>query len=239
MGHDLITIYWIKALEYVLAVSYLPLFFLFWKFASPKREAVVAVRAVAPGWADQLAGFFQVPANLFFHPGHTWVRMDGGDTVTVGISDFAQRLVGPLGRIQLPAVGASLAQGEAALTLDAGGASVPMLSPIDGTVVAVNPRLGDTSGVVNDSPYGDGWLLKVKSSRLAGNLKHLMSGALARRWMDTVCETLGAEMAPMELGKVYLDGGQLVDGLARSLSHDEWDRVARRFFLTEDGGPHA
>ncbi len=90
--------------------------------------------------------------------------------------------------------------------------------------------------MVNDSPYGDGWLLKVKSSRLAGNLKNLMSGALARRWMDTVCETLGAEMTPMELGKVYLDGGQLVDGLARSLSHDEWDRVARRFFLTEDGG---
>jgi hypothetical protein len=46
-------------------------------------------------------------------------------------------------------------------------------------------------------------------------------------------------MTPIELGRVYLDGGQLVDGLARSLSHDEWDRVARRFFLTEDGGPDA
>ena len=83
-----------------------------------------------------------MPADLFFHPGHTWVRLDGDDTVTVGISDFAQKLVGPLDRIQLPAVGASLAQGEAALALDADGASVPMLSPVDGTVVAVNPRLG-------------------------------------------------------------------------------------------------
>jgi len=239
MGHDLITIYWIKAVEYVLAVSYLPLFFLFWQFASPRRPAAVAVRAAAPGWADQLAGFFHVPANLFFHPGHTWVRMDEGDTVTVGISDFAQKLVGPLGRIQLPAVGASIAQGEAALALNAGGASVPMLSPIDGTVVAVNPRLGETSRVVNDSPYGEGWLLKVKASRLAGNLKGLMSGPLAGKWMDTVCERLGGEMTSMELGKVYLDGGQLVDGLAHSLSPEDWDRVARRFFLTEDGGRHA
>ena len=81
--------------------------------------------------------------------------------------------------------------------------------------------------------------MKVKSPRLAANLKNLLSGSLARRWMDTVCESLGAEMAPMELGKVYLDGGHLVDGLARSLSHDDWDRVARRFFLTEDGGRHA
>jgi glycine cleavage system H lipoate-binding protein len=239
MGHDLITIYWIKAVEYVLAVSYIPLFFLFWKFASPRREATAVVTAAAPGWADQLAGFFQVPASLFFHPGHTWVRLEGGDTVTVGISDFAQRLVGPLGRIQLPAVGTSLAQGEAALILDADGAAVPMLAPVDGTVVAVNSRLGDMSSHAKDSPYGDGWLLQVKSSRLAANLKNLMSGSLAGKWMDMVCERLGAEMAPMDLGKVYLDGGQLVDGLARSLSPDDWGRVARRFFLTEDGGRHA
>jgi glycine cleavage system H lipoate-binding protein len=239
MGHDLITIYWLKAVEYVLGVSYLPLFLLFWKFASPRREAPVMVAATASGWADQLAGFFQLPADLFFHPGHTWVRLDGGDTVTIGISDFAQKLVGPLGRIRLPQPGALLVQGETALTLETGGAAVPMLAPIDGRVVAVNPALAFSSDVVKQSPYEDGWLMKVQGSRLSANLKNLLSGTLADRWMDTVCETLGAQMAPMELGKVYLDGGHLVDGLARSLSHEEWDRVARQFFLTEEGGRHA
>jgi glycine cleavage system H lipoate-binding protein len=238
MGHDLITIYWIKAVEYVLALSYLPLFFLFWRFTGTERESPVAVRAAAPGWADQLAGFFRVPADLFFHPGHTWVRLEGGDTVTIGLSDFAQRLVGPLGRVQLPAVGMLLVQGEPALTLDADGAAVPMLAPLDGRVIAVNTRLAASSEIVKDAPYGDGWLLKVKSTKLPSNLKSLLSGSLARRWMDTVCESLGAEMAPMELGKVYLDGGHLVDGLARSLSPEAWDQVARRFFLTEDGGRH-
>jgi len=239
MGHDLITIYWLKAVEYILALSYLPLFILFWKFASPKREATVAVHAAVPGWADQLAGYFQVPANLFFHRGHTWVRLDGGDTVTIGVSDFAQKLVGPLGRVQLPTVGTSLVQGEPALVLDADGASVPMLAPVDGTVVAVNEGLAASSDLAKHAPYGDGWMLKVKSTKLASNLKHLLPGPLAIRWMDTVCESLGAEMAPMELGKVYLDGGQIVDGLARSLSPEAWDEIARRFFLTGDGGRHA
>jgi glycine cleavage system H lipoate-binding protein len=239
MGHDLITIYWLKALEYLLAVSYLPLFLLFWKFASPRQVAPVTVAATAPGWADQLAGFFQLPANLFFHPGHTWVRLDGGDTVTIGISDFAQKLVGPLGRVMLPEPGSMLVQGEPALAFDTGGARIPMLAPVDGRVVAVNPALAASSDVVKQSPYEEGWLMKVQSSRLSANLKNLLSGTLASRWMDTVCESLGAEMAPMELGKVYLDGGHLVDGLARSLSHDQWDRVARRFFLTEEGANHA
>jgi glycine cleavage system H protein len=239
MGHDLITIYWLKAIEYVLAVSYLPLFILFWKFVTPAREATVPVHAAAPGWADQLAEFFQVPADLFFHPGHTWVRLEGGDTVTVGISDFAQKLVGPLGRVRLPAIGTPLVQGEPALTLDADGASIPMLAPVDGWVVAVNPALAESSQPVKTSPYGEGWLMKVKSAKLASNVKSLMSGSLARRWMDTVTETLGAEMAPMELGRVYLDGGHLVDGLARSLAQDEWPTLAKRFFLTEDGGRRA
>ncbi len=239
MGHDLITIYWLKAIEYILAVSYLPLFILFWKFATPPREATVVVHATAPGWADQLADFFQVPANLFFHPGHTWVRLEGGDTVTVGISDFAQKLVGSLGRVQLPAVGTSLVQGEPALTLDADGAAIPMLAPVDGRVVAINPALAASSDTVKQEPYAGGWLMKVKSARLASNVKNLMSGSLARRWMDTVCERLGAEMQPMELGRVYLDGGHLVDGLARSLADDEWAALAKRFFLTEEGGPRA
>jgi len=239
MGHDLITIYWLKAIEYVLAVSYLPLFILFWKFATPRREAVAVARVPAPGWADQLSEFFQVPADLFFHPGHTWVRLEGGDTVTVGISDFAQKLVGPLGRVRLPSLGTSLVQCGPALTLDADGAAIPVLAPVDGKVVAVNAALAESSALVKTSPYGDGWLVKVKSARLAANVKNLMSGALARRWMDTVSESLGAEMAPMELGRVYLDGGHLVDGLARSLAADEWPTLARRFFLTEEGGPRA
>jgi hypothetical protein len=146
MGHDLITIYWLKAIEYVLAVSYLPLFILFWKFVTPRREATAPVHAAAPGWADQLADFFQVPADLFFHPGHTWVRLEGGDTVTVGMSDFAQKLVGPLDRVQLPAVGTSLLQGEPALRPDRGGVSTRILEDLGGEKEAVNIWRAQSSG---------------------------------------------------------------------------------------------
>lgn len=239
MGHDLITIYSLKAIEYVLALSYLPLFVLFWRFVTPKRAAKAAVPVpAAAGWADQLTGLFNLPSGLLFHPGHTWARLEGDDTVTIGITDFAQRLAGPLGRVQLPAVGARLIQGEPALTLDADGAAVPMVSPIDGTVTAVNAAIESSPEAIKRSPYGEGWLLRVRSARLAANVRNLLSGGLARRWMEAVTETLGAEMSPAGLGRVYLDGGQVADGIARNLAQDEWARVARRFFLTEEGGRH-
>jgi glycine cleavage system H lipoate-binding protein len=240
MGHDLITIYWLKALEYILAVSYLPLFVLFWKFVTPKRAVAVAAPVAVPGWADQLAGYFQLPAQLFFHPGHAWARVDGPDTVTVGISDFAQRLVGPIDRLRLPSVGAEVMQGAPALALGSAGKGVEMLSPVSGTVLEVNEAAAAEPGSVKRSPYGEGWLFRVRGPQIAANLTSLMTGTFARRWMDAVTEQLGGEFGGRELGHVYADGGVPVDGIAHSLAHERWDELARRYFLTgREGGSHA
>lgn len=238
MGHDLITIYWLKALEYVLALSYLPLFVLFWKLVNPKRPAAAKLRIAAPNWADELRQFFQVPAGIFFHPGHTWARVEADDTVTVGIDAFARQLVGSSAGFRLPAVGDALAQGEPAIALAAAGKQVPMLSPVDGTVVAVNPLAHERPQVLQAAPYDEGWLMKVRSPKLTANLKNLLSGDVARLWMDAATERLGREMGGLELGQLYADGGVPVDGIAVTVSPERWDTIARSFFLTEEGGTH-
>jgi glycine cleavage system H lipoate-binding protein len=147
------------------------------------------------------------------------------------MDDFAQKLVGEVSGVKLPEVGARLGQGEKAWSLVADSKSVDMLSPVDGIVVAVNEQMAATPGRLNQDPYGDGWLLRVKSPRLTANLKQLLSGSLAKRWMEEVCETLRMMMDP-ELGRVYQDGGLPIDGMARGLNPSGWDAVARTFFLT-------
>lgn len=241
MGHDLITIYLLKAVEYVLAVSYLPLFVVFWRLVNPKEPAVAHAPATQGAWADQLRDFFRMPEWMYFHPGHTWARLESDDTVTVGIDAFARQLVGSDARFQLPAVGQALSQGETALSLLARGKSVGMLSPVDGTVVAVNETALESPATLQAAPYTDGWLMRVRSPKLAANLRNLMSGDLARRWMDTACERLGAEMRGHghDLGMVYADGGTLVDGIAPGLAGDRWDEMARTFFLTDQEVPRA
>ncbi|MBP1634850.1 MAG: glycine cleavage H-protein [Acidobacteria bacterium] len=241
MGHDLLTIYHLKGIEYVLAVAYLPLFLLFWRFVNPK-PAVATARAAAPAWADQLAGFFRLPAALFYHPGHAWARLEGAGVVTIGMDDFAQRLIGSIDALRLPEPGAELTQSQPAFAVVSGGKTIPMLAPVGGTVVDVNRAAAAAPHAVKQSPYERGWLLKVRSPQLAAHVKALMTGDLARRWMDTVWEQLGVEAAGAELGAVYLDGGVPVDGLAHSLANEQWDRVARRYLLTEDAteeGTHA
>ena len=229
--HDIFSMYSTKGLEYLIAVVFLFLFIPFWRFVNGAGAAEPAVAWEAPRWVGQLADWFRVPAHVYFHPGHAWATVGDGDLVTVGMDDFARKLVGPVSSIALREVGARVAQGEKAWTLVSDGKSVDMLSPVDGTVVAVNEEVARSPERLGGDPYGEGWLMRVRAPRLAPNMKQLLSGALARRFIEDACDRLQALTTP-DLGRVYQDGGLPVDGMARALRPGDWDRMVRAFFLT-------
>jgi len=229
--HDLLTMASTKAAEYLIAVAFLLLFIPFWRFLNAERVPGRVPTAEAPGWIGRMVDWFLVPDGIYFHPGHAWAMVGEGGLVTVGMDDFAHKLVGRVSAIRLPQVGSRVGQGETGWNLVRDSKSVDMLSPVDGTVVAVNDAVSTSPELVNRDPYGEEWLLKVRADRLPANVKHLLSGAPARRWMEGVCEDLRALMSP-DLGRVYQDGGLPVDGMARALDPARWDAVARMFFLT-------
>jgi glycine cleavage system H lipoate-binding protein len=247
MAHDFLAIYPAKLMEYALAIGYLLLFIPFWRYvqgsrpaparagarqAVEPRAARVAHEAARPAGATALrptSGWFQVPAGIHVHPGHTWARLEKDGLVTVGIDDFAHKLVGPA-TVDLPALGARVAQGEPALALCDEGCSVPMLSPLDGTVVAVNPAAKGDAAALAD-PYGAGWLFKVKATRLTASFRQLLAPPQALRMVEDAGEALVRRMSP-ELGQVLQDGGAPVHGIARALAGDDWEALAREFFLT-------
>ncbi len=222
------TVYQVKALEYLIAIAYLLLFVPFWRYVQGSSERVPQP-AAAPSRA-RTAGWFEVPDGLRFHPGHTWVRAENGQA-TVGLDDFAQKLVGRLTAVELPQVGASLLQGDPVLRLRAQGMEpVELLAPLDGEVLAVNPRLAEEPTRANDDPYGEGWLFKLRPWRMASNARQLLAGPLARKWMEGVSEALARRASP-ELGLAQ-DGGVPVHGIARELAPEAPDRLAREFLLT-------
>jgi glycine cleavage system H lipoate-binding protein len=238
MAYDLLSIYPAKLMEYGLGVGYMLLFIPFWRYVQGGKpaEATMRVSAHAPAREKRAAaaaapafGWFNIPAGVNLHPGHTWARVETDGVVTVGMDDFAQKLVGPA-RVALPAVGARVAQGEPAFEVAAGNGSVPMLSPVEGTVVAVNEAARSNPDTLSE-PYGKGWLFKVKAPRLAHDLRQLISDNAATRFLDGAAEALAARMSP-ELGRVLQDGGAPILGIAPELEGEKWTDLARKFFLT-------
>jgi glycine cleavage system H protein len=100
-------------------------------------------------------------ATLRFTTDHEWVRQDG-DTVVIGITDYAQQQLGDIVYVELPAVGSQVEAGKEAAVVESAKAASEVYAPISGEVVAVNQAIADDPAKVNADPMGEGWFLAVK-----------------------------------------------------------------------------
>lgn len=232
MESPIIDIFSTKDIEYVLVIAYLTLLVPFWLLLTRTR-AVPAVVQAAAAVRDMVAGWFHMPAGYFHHRGHAWAMPDERGLVRVGMDDFAHKLVGTPTALSLPEPGAWVEQGDLGWRVGVGERFVNMLSPVYGQVVAVNQRVLDDPRLAAEDPYGDGWLLQVRPDDGKASFKNLLSGKLARAWMEEVAASLQARMSP-ELGMVMQDGGTPVAGFARELDPEGWDKLAARFLLSDD-----
>jgi glycine cleavage system H protein len=103
------------------------------------------------------------PADLLYSKEHEWIKVDG-DTATVGITDYAQNSLGDIVYVELPKVGASLAQFSSVGVVESVKAVSDLFTPIGGEVTEVNAELENDPALVNREPYAGGWMFKVKLS---------------------------------------------------------------------------
>ena len=232
-GFSLIDIYSTKGIEYLIAAVF------FFGFLALQRYILAPApgKEKTPGLLAGLPEWFRVPEGYGFHQGHTWMKVDlmspnRQRLVKVGLDDFAQKLIGKVDAIELPPVGSRLRQGDKGWSLMVDSKTIPMLSPVDGEVVAVNEAVLRSPEILSRDPYGEGWLLKVKSDRIAADTRNLLSGKVARAWMETSLENLHP-IRHEGLGPVMQDGGLPLDGIARVLGGDQWADLAKAHLLTD------
>ncbi|PLY14418.1 MAG: glycine cleavage system protein H [Sedimenticola sp.] len=103
-----------------------------------------------------------VPSELKYTKSHEWVRDEGDGTVTVGISEHAQELLGDLVFVELPELGATVDAGSECAVVESVKAASDVFSPVTGEVIAVNEELADAPETVNQDAFGDGWMFKVR-----------------------------------------------------------------------------
>lgn len=116
----------------------------------------------------------EIPNNLLYTDSHEWVMDNGDGTVTVGITDHAQEALGDVVFVELPEAGRELNAGDEFGVIESVKAASDLYSPLAGEIVEVNDSLEDSPETVNDSPYGDGWILKLQLAD-QGDLESLMS----------------------------------------------------------------
>jgi glycine cleavage system H protein len=110
---------------------------------------------------------------------NTWVRVNDDGTITIGMTDVAQSLAGPILHARPKRAGVARKKGRPIATVESGKWVGPVKSPMTGEIVEVNENLGGDAQLVNRSPYNDGWIIKMKPDNLEEDLKELVTGDVA------------------------------------------------------------
>ncbi|MFN2228363.1 MAG: glycine cleavage system protein GcvH [Anaerolineae bacterium] len=116
---------------------------------------------------------YEFPDDLYYDKEHVWARVEDDDIVTIGMTSFGQDLAGEIVYVEVPRVGRSVSKGEAFMSMESGKWVGRIQSPVSGEIAEANEEVEWESTLVNEDPYGEGWLAKIEASDL-GELDGLM-----------------------------------------------------------------
>lgn len=107
-----------------------------------------------------------IPAELKYVASHEWLRLEDDGTVTVGITEHAQDLLGDIVYVELPEVGATVAADDEIAVVESVKAASDVYAPLTGEIIAINEELEDAPETINSDPYGDGWFFRIRPDNI-------------------------------------------------------------------------
>lgn len=126
-------------------------------------------------------GAYEVPESLYFSKDFEWIKVEG-DKVRMGITDYAQKSLREIVYAELPSAGGAVKQGESYGTVESVKAVSDLIAAISGTIEEVNVEVQSKPELLNEDPFGKGWLLVVKPANLQAELANLMDFNTAVEW---------------------------------------------------------
>ncbi|MBN2125439.1 MAG: 4Fe-4S binding protein, partial [Deltaproteobacteria bacterium] len=191
------------------------------------KHAQGTLRAPAPA---SVSGY-RVAMDRYYHLGHSWVRMDRGGRVRIGMDHFISRVLGPAASFRLPGPGTTLGQGRGGWLWRRNGHGAEVLSPLTGKVFALNPKVLKDPLIVHADPYGEGWLLVLEPAILEKDLHALFTGEKTLQWIENELQAL-FQLLGSEHERLAATGGEPVGDLFGLLPEVGWERLVKTFLRT-------
>jgi glycine cleavage system H lipoate-binding protein len=196
-----------------------------------------AERTPEPGPRHTTPGGCEVPKDLYYHPGHTWVRLLPGGEFEVGIDDLGSRVLGPVERVELPE------KGDAPVRIETRGVTVSLRPPFSGHLSGTNSALHYEPGLIGSAPYGAGFLYRARPAEPSRALSGLMAADKALAWTADQELLLRAlvDVATARAGEhaTLNDGGLLSDDLLAGVPPVKAERIREWIFNAPQTGREA
>jgi len=177
------------------------------------------------------ASGYQMAQGYFYHMGHSWSRFEHGGRVRIGVDDFLVKVFGAAKSFNLPPLGEKIKQNKVGWTFARNGHEAAILSPVTGTILAVNHQALEHPEITQADPYNTGWLFIMEPVMPKRNLKSLYYGQESVVWMEKESQRLLEMMGP-----AYKDlaatGAEPVSDVYAACPELGWDALVKKFLRT-------
>ena len=176
-----------------------------------------------------------IKGSFFYHPGHTWIKVEKADEVRVGLDHFLGKIMGKAKVVVLPLSGKRCLQGENLCSIIQEEGILHIVFPVSGLILSVNQKLKDHPELINRDPLGDGFLLTLKPKDLQRDEKYLFSGETALSWCRKEWERFKtaviSELSPEQkrVGMTMQDGGIRLSDIERLIDPGRYIQLINTF----------
>lgn len=213
--------------------------------AEPARPAATW-RKERPGSVHLTEDAFRsnIHRSLFYHPGHTWVKVEKTDEVRIGLDSLLGKMIGKVKVIVLPLPGARCLQGENLCSIIEEEGILHMVSPVSGSILTVNQKLRDQPDLVTRDPLGEGFLLTLKPKNLQRDQKHLFFGEAALSWYQKELERFKTAVVSelstdqKRLGMTMQDGEIRLGEIEKLMDTERYIQLVSNFLRRGEKGEH-
>jgi glycine cleavage system H protein len=223
-----------KGIEYLIIIAFLLLIIPFWIVINKQTGMTKQLKKTI---GILSSGILRIPQGLFYNNNHTWTHLEKSGNAKVGLDDLLLHLTGEVKFINLKKPGNFINKGEVLADIDQNGKLLQIHSPISGRIMKTNTLLYDNPGVLNEDPYGEGWVYQIKPSEWIEDTSSYYFAEAAVEWArkelerfkDFLAFTLKKHSSESSM-VVLQDGGELRDRPLSELPDEVW-RDFQKYFL--------
>jgi glycine cleavage system H protein len=232
-GFTYTNIFETKGIEYLAIIAFLVLLIPFWLLLNKKSKVSNQIRKASGLLTTNV---LNIPRGLFYSKNHTWAHLEKSGTAKVGLDDLLLHFTGEVKLTCTKNPDEIIKKGDSLAEIDQKGKLLRIYSPISGRIMLANPLLPESPEVLNEDPYGKGWICKIQPTNWVEETKSYYLAEEAVKWSATELERFKDFLAlsmvkhsPEPAMVILQDGGELSDKALSAMPREIWQDFQEEF----------
>lgn len=228
-----VNIFETKGIEYLMTIAFFAILIPFWIYLKNPMAVKEKFKQVIGTLSEKI---LKIPLGLFYSKNHTWMQLEKSGNAKVGLDDLLMHITGEVNVSNFKQPGEKVRPGDIIAQIEQNGKQLNISSPISGEVQSVNTSINENPSIINEDPYGKGWILKIKPEKWIAETNACLVAEDAEEWLkkeltrfkDFVASSMG-KLSPEPSMTILQDGGELSDNPLSGMPNEVWKDFQTKF----------